>query len=96
MDVLPWWAGVAWADVTRREYIVLPIGLHRIAGVTRSCWHRFKVRHDDTAIDKARTEGYLVGTRVASEKAWRDGCDHGYERGIRHMVIELKSVLKSE
>lgn len=67
-EIIPRWYGVAWRDFWLGEAVVLPIGIHWIAGVARHVWWEFRrgyrgepsIEHD---VREAYQRGYEQGRR---------------------------------
>lgn len=69
---IPWFCGVAWREWNTDTVVVLPLGLHWVAGVLRQAWFDFRLGYRGQAFldmerSRAFEDGYRRG-RVAAER----------------------------
>lgn len=98
---LPWWAGIAWWNFARQTAVIMPLGLHWLAGLAHFCWLEFKLGYVGPALlDESEELGALIGRKLGYESGLaygrhcgdRDGFERGVMWAIRAMLaLEKKS-----
>jgi hypothetical protein len=63
-EVLPWWAGIAWYRMDRRDALVLPLGLNLIANAAYRLYHALRVSWCGLSwLDEQKRRAYSAGMR---------------------------------
>ncbi len=76
---VPWYMGPAWYLVYTDRVVFLPMPLNWIAAWGRNLWLRVHRVELQDAIGEAYRYGH--------NKGFKEGSDHGYDKGLRHGKI---------
>lgn len=100
-ECVSWWLGRAWSDYVTNSIVVLPIGLHWIAGAARFCWYEFRVGFRGQALlDQAYRDGERAGVargielakadaRAEAHARIREGRNKAYAQGWDDAIADL-------
>lgn len=73
-EILPRWYGLAWTDFWKGEAVVLPIGIHWVAGVARHAWWEFRRGYrGEPSVDRDVIDAYQRGYKKGHADGVADG-----------------------
>ena len=102
---LPWWGGVAWSRQNSMTFVVLPLGLHWIAGWLRRAWREFRSGyHGESWVDQQvhisvecerQRCASVWSTQVkSSEDRASRAYEHGWKQGQEAMIEHVKQIAR--
>jgi hypothetical protein len=55
-EIIPWWAGIAWMRWYDGRYVILPFGVHLLAGLLRRVWYFLRQPFPQREVEHLRAQ----------------------------------------